>query len=246
MSRRPRAALLISFGQLTLDLRYGRPDAPQVPEPAAFVYVEDLDACKAYRGAERDYRERAATLSWLEREIDRPALAWPTPVCGTPMCLNLRHLEWTEPRSIDYPPGVCVYCGLLASTKDHLLPRTWTGETARRNVIVVPACHECNSVIGDRYAPAVDERRKIAQAKIRSRMRNKRLLAMPEWKPEEIRAMGRTMRSVIERGIHDRRVLVARLAWPEDPLYDFKAMQRSGIENPYAIGLLESSNGCAA
>lgn len=233
---RPTFSAQITLGQLALDLRYGPPQATQRHEPTKIDHAETPHACRPFDGPENRYRERAAHAVWLEREIDQPLLAWPTPTCGTPRCLNPDHLDWQSPSHIGYPQGVCVYCGMSANTKDHLLPRTWTGDAARHHVITVPACLECNVLIADRYIPAVNERRRIAQDQLRKR--NKRLLQMPDWTSEDIDQFGKTLRSTIERGLHDKKLIEARLAWPEDPHYDLRAMQQSGIENPYAVGLL--------
>lgn len=222
--------------QLALDLDFSPPASTQTDEPPQIDHAEGVRACRPFQGPENRWRQKAVEEAWIEEDIDRPALAWPTPICGTPKCLNLRHLEWRQPSVIHYPNGICVYCGQIADTKDHLLPVTWTGEAVRKHVVVVPACRECNSLISDRYAPAVNERRKLAHTAIRTKYR--KILKMPDWKRREIAEMGPTIRSVIERGMHDKKVLTTRINWPADPFYDLRAMERSGIENPYAIGLL--------
>lgn len=193
--------------------------------------------CIPYEGPEHRWREKVVELCWLETGVDHPELAWPTATCSTPMCLYLKHLAWQSPNKLAYPPGVCVYCGLLADTRDHLLPRTWTGEATRKHVLTVPACQQCNSTIADRYLPSITARRRQAQQHIAHKYAA--LLKMPEWTSEDIAAMGKTLRSTIERGVFDRDLTRARLAWPEDPDYDLRAMQISGIENPYQLGLIE-------
>lgn len=208
--------------------------------PTPLKRAQKPTGCIRFDGDERKWREKAVALCWVELGIDHPRLAWPTPTCGTPLCLNLPHLAWESPKRLEYPSGVCVYCGLIAGTKDHLLPRTWTGAAVRKKVLTVPACAECNSVISDRYAPSITERRRIAHAIIYKR--KKRLMNMPDWNQGDIEKLGSTLRSTIERGLHDRNVARARLAWPEDADYDVRAMQLSGIDNPYEIGLLENPN----
>lgn len=192
--------------------------------------------CVAYDGPENRWREKAASVTWIRLGVDRPSLSWPTPTCGTQLCLNPDHLAWESPARLEYPPGICVYCGVIAGTKDHLLPRTWTGEAVRRHVLVVPACGECNSYISDRYAPSITERRKLAHKAIIHRKR--RILNIPDWSDDEMAELGPTLRSTIQKGIHDKRLTQARLNWPEDPDYDLRVMQLSGIENPHEIGLL--------
>lgn len=193
--------------------------------------------CVSYQGPEKLWRAKVAELCWLDRGQSHPDLAWPTATCATPMCLHLDHLAWVSPRKLAYPPGVCIYCGMSADTKDHLLPRTWTGEAVRKHVLTVPACKQCNSAIGDRYLPSITARRKEAQTYIARQSAN--LLGMPEWTPEDLAEIGKTLRSTIERGIFDRQLARARLSWPEDRDYDLRAMQHSGIDNPYELGLLD-------
>lgn len=199
-------------------------------------FREPLDLCIEYDGDERQWRAKAAELLWLDLGIYQTTLHWPTAVCPTPTCLNLAHLAWEAPKKLAYPPGVCVYCGISAETRDHLLPRTWTGESVRRNVLTVPACRQCNTAINDRYAPSITARRKLSHDYIARK--NARLLRMPEWSPDEVAELGDSLRSTVERGVFNRRLTRARLAWPEDDDYDLRAMQISGIENPYELGLL--------
>jgi hypothetical protein len=64
------------------------------------------------------------------------------------------------------------------------------------------------------------------------------VLAMPDWTREQLSELGWTLKSVVDRGMNEKRLVEARLAWPEDRDYDLRAMQLSGIENPYDIGLI--------
>lgn len=243
-----RIRLLIELGQLSLGLRYGPPDATQTSvRPGMVKVVEPTDRsaqkrsgatdCEPFDGPDHRWRERVLYLAFVELGVEQPRLAWPTPTCGTQKCLTFTHLAWKAPKRLEYPAGVCIYCGLLASTEDHLLPRTWTGETVRRHVLTVPACLECNSCIGDRYLPSITRRRAEAQLHIAKKCR--KVLAMPEWTPEALAELGKTLRSLVERGLHEQKLARARLAWPEDPDYDLRVTHLSGIENPYEIGLLD-------
>jgi hypothetical protein len=192
--------------------------------------------CEPFDGPPTRWREKALDLTWIELAVEHPPLSWPFPQCGTPLCLNLGHLTWESPRRLLYPEGICVYCGLEATTRDHLLPRTWTGDAIRRHVLTVPACQQCNSIIGDRFVLSITDRRKYAQERIADKNRN--LLNMPAWTPDEIAKLGKSLRSVVERGVFDRALLRDRLSWPKDPDYDVRAMQQSGIANPSELGLL--------
>lgn len=44
-----------------------------------------------------------------------------------------------------YPKPVCAYCGGLATTRDHVLPKLLFGDPLPLEMITVPACVECNA-----------------------------------------------------------------------------------------------------
>ena len=114
------------------------------------------------------YQARARLAYEVAGDTDLEKHAWLRSTCGN-RCINPAHLVAHQPVKIAYPAGVCVYCGFPAGTKDHLVPRAWTGETRRQRVAVVPACADCNSRIGAFGSANVSERRKHAQASIRRR-----------------------------------------------------------------------------
>ena len=63
----------------------------------------------------------------------------------------------------DAPRSVCLYCGDVASTLDHCPPlasaHLWEKSTrSRPKFLLVPACCECNSLLGDRHLVSLDER----------------------------------------------------------------------------------------
>ena len=153
-------------------------------------------------------------------------------------CLNAQHMLVRSPRVIAYPPGVCVYCGFPAGTKDHLLPRTVTGEARRQFVAVVPACGECNSLIGSFSQPNISERREWAHAALRRKKRA--TLNTKDFCEQELAEFGPGLREYVKNGMRDKQVLIARLAWPDDPFYDIAAWQRSGITDPIALGLVDN------
>lgn len=237
---RCRARTAVSRFQLEFDYAV----EPERPTPQKRSQRLNAGACMPFDGEETKWRAKATQLCWINLGVERAALAWPTPTCQTPLCLNLDHLAWESPKRLEYAPGICVYCGVIAGTMDHLLPRTWTGEVARRNVLTVPACGECNSAIGDRYAPSITRRRRIAHDYVARK--NRRVLNMPAWTPEDVQKLGPTLRSSVEKGIHERKLARARLSWPEDADYDLRAMQLSGIDNPYELGLITRTEEMAA
>lgn len=206
-------------------------------EPNCWCEARDLDACiHATVGSRLDlYQQRARLAFEVAGDVDLQPQAWIVATCGN-LCLNPQHLIARQPRVIAYPPGVCVYCGFPAGTKDHLVPRAWSGETRRASVAVVPACAECNSQIGASAATSIHERRAIAHAGLK---RKKRLtLGVKEWTPGELRELGPGLRQHVKARQREKQVILARLAWPEDPFYDMRAWQKSGIDDPVALGII--------
>ena len=160
--------------------------------------------------------------------------AWVLTTCEQ-RCVNAQHLYVVQPTKIAYAPGQCVYCGVPSGTQDHLTPRTISGETRRHWVATVPACGECNSLIGTAHMLGVHERRAIAHERLAKKKRA--TLATPDRSPREMREFGPTMRKFIESKAAEKQLILARLNWPEDPLYDLRAFQKSGIEDPVLMGL---------
>lgn len=150
----------------------------------------------------------------------RPGPGWTIrATCGEPFCVE--HVELIAPIHPAYPFGVCVYCGLPGDTRDHILPRTWTGDSDRTRVVTVPACRECNSAIGDTFAPTVAERREIAHRYIRKRYA--RYLRYVVRGKSDLAQMGHLMRVATIAAREKHEVTIGRLAWPTDPLYDVRA-----------------------
>lgn len=124
-------------------------------------------------------------------------------------------------RHPDYPAGDCVYCGETATTRDHLIPRNFSGESERAIVPVVPACVECNSTLGARYMPDVQERRDWLHARYKAKYRRHMRKVM--WGPSDMKQFGPQVRTVIARGMAEHERIVRRLAWPTSPTYDYDA-----------------------
>jgi glutaredoxin len=62
---------------------------------------------------------------------------------------GVRTITYSKP----IPPGTrCHYCGLLANTRDHIVPDTAGGSRSWWNL--VPACADCNLAKADRQACA--------------------------------------------------------------------------------------------
>lgn len=167
-------------------------------------------------GSPDDYQDIGSRLV-----SPRPAPGYSIkPSCSMPNCVV--HVDYIAPLVPAYPAGVCVYCGWPAGTKDHILPVSWTGLAVRSRTVTVPACAECNSAIGDTYAPTVEERREVAHRYLRRRYA--RYLRAIMWGESDLDAMGHTMRTAAVRHMNRHEAIMQRLAWPIDPLYDTRAL----------------------
>lgn len=195
----------------------------------------DRVQCRNWNGNIRHYqREAAHALTMAGRE---PApWVWITPACGNTVCIESEHLIAQAPVRLAYPSHVCVYCGRRASSRDHLLPRNWSGDARRRFVVTVPACGTCNSLLGDVLTWSITERRAIAHARARKRFAKLlRTVDREEWELEEF---GPGLRDYIVDEMAKKAEVLRMLDWPTDPAYDARALQRSGIEDPWAVGLI--------
>jgi hypothetical protein len=116
---------------------------------------------------------------------------------------------------------VCVYCGILADTEDHVVPRHLlmrAGELGldlsrvmRMKQWVHPACHECNSMLSGRLFATIKERRAAAHAGIRRKYAS--YLRIPDWTDAELATMGPKAQAEIIAGIAVRDWVRGRLRW---------------------------------
>jgi hypothetical protein len=191
--------------------------------------------CKPLQDRPTHYQQVVSEYWMHYHDRTIPLFGYLRPICETDLCTEVEHLELTYAVKLDYPAGVCVYCGLAGNSVDHILPRTWTGDGgARSNVYTVPSCAECNSAINDAYAPSITLRREIAHKYIRRRYRSVLRMILPT--PDELEEYGPGLRSYIEDGIANRELILDRLNWP--PVgFDQRAAERSGID-PYESGLI--------
>lgn len=94
-------------------------------------------------------------------------------------------------RRIDPFDGRCVYCGQRASTVDHVPPlesvygmgSDWYVKRGVR-FIKVPACGECNSLLGSRPLETVRERQVFIERQLDKRYEE--LLTRPKWRLDEL------------------------------------------------------------
>lgn len=189
-----------------------------------------------WKGHPRRYQLVAQDV--YQAETQRALLPWSLirTTCNVPMCLDFDCMVVLSPVAIRYPVGTCTYCGEPARGRDHLLPKPVTGAALRHQVLTVTSCADCNTRINDFPSACVTDRRQKAHDSIRRTMA--RTLQVPTKTPAELRQMGPTLRSAAITHNRKREWLLARLAWPDDPYYDLRSFQRSGIDDPVALGLI--------
>lgn len=199
---------------------------------SGFVSTEE---CITWRGARRVYQHAASESLTLEGFEPAP-YSWIFPACGNELCVQPDHLRVYAPVRLEYPRGLCIYCGRTCASRDHLMPRTWTGDAVRRFTAIVPACGTCNSLLRDTLTWSITERRAICRVRLRKHFA--RVLRTVDHTLDELEEYGPTLRSYIENAISAKREVERMLSWPTDPHYDLRAFERSGIENPYMVGIL--------
>lgn len=202
-----------------------------------FVKPTTIATHNAWTGRPVHYQERARLAFSIHYDRQVLPWAWITSRCDVAMCLRPECMAVHAPKRIAYPDGVCVYCGDPAGTMDHLLPRPATGDALRGQVALVPSCGNCNSRICDFPSPNIGDRRRRAQLSIERGYRL--LLASPHKDAEYLRHIGPALKSVAIKNNAKRVWVKLRLSWPDDPFYDLRAFQQSGVEDPVAIGMCD-------
>jgi 5-methylcytosine-specific restriction endonuclease McrA len=111
----------------------------------------------------------------------------------------------------------CHYCGLPADTIDHTIPQhliarvDYSGIDIPDSLLTVPACRECNVLIGGSVFATVDERARYLKSRLRKRYRS--VLKTPVWSTGELEEMSDKMREYISSAAKARKCIEDRLAW---------------------------------
>jgi len=118
----------------------------------------------------------------------------------------------------------CYYCGLPAESTDHVVPQSMLDDwirlgdledydlaTGRGRRLTVPSCQQCNSMLGGKYDPTLGDRK--MRVKVRLRKKYERVLATPDWTPEQLATLGPRLRGHVERAIRMRDLVRRRIAW---------------------------------
>lgn len=139
--------------------------------------------------------------------------------------------------------SLCTYCGIVADTVDHTVPRHLLQRAGDLGVDLstvirirkwtVPACRECNSTLGGRIFPTLVERRAAAKAHIRKSYAS--FLRTPDWTEAELAEVGEKTRRDIVYALAMREWTRARLRWNGWSGTELEA--ETHIEAVYALSL---------
>lgn len=205
-----------------------------MPQRTRITYAAKIP-CKNWDGDLNAYQKHAADAYYIAGNDLQP-WDWITPLCGNPRCIEPEHLAIQPNIKLRYPHGIRIYCGRPGFTRDHLLPRNWTGEARRHFVVTVPACRTCNTLLRDTLTWSITERRALAHERIRRHYA--KVFRVIDRTPEELKDYGPNIRAAIVDGMERKKEVIRMLEWPEDPGYDARALAHSGIDDPWSIGLL--------
>jgi 5-methylcytosine-specific restriction endonuclease McrA len=118
-------------------------------------------------------------------------------------------------RSIALAEYICVYCGQIGDTIDHVPPTSarnklrWLGLLHTVEQVEVRACRECNSALSDQGYWTVRERKRYIKGWLQRRYA--RFLNIPEWTPDELLELGRGLQDMVVGGIHMQNRIIRRL-----------------------------------
>jgi len=86
------------------------------------------------------------------------------------------------------PGSQCVYCGNEAEVLDHAYPASREPSLAPEGMLLlVPACHECNGLLGDELHQNMSQRKEYLRRRLKKKYA--KILNAPAWSDEEIAAL---------------------------------------------------------
>ena len=105
----------------------------------------------------------------------------------------------------------CTYCGSISSIhRDHVVPVSSTGLPRNYSLgEIVPACAECNALLGDKMFTSVRSRAEYLLGVYPKRYR--KILNTPDWTEEELEDLSYALRHTVEQGIQDREYINQRI-----------------------------------
>jgi hypothetical protein len=117
-----------------------------------------------------------------------------------------------------YSTTPCFYCGLQATCEDHSYPLMALSQLlaegqppAKRQLTIVPSCHECNGILADHLFPNQSARKRFIKKRLRQKYQ--RIFTLPTWEEAEIRELGTTLQVYVRQGVDLKKLLNERLWW---------------------------------
>lgn len=111
----------------------------------------------------------------------------------------------------------CTYCGQVSDTLDHVPPlnmvyiKAEVGLECEGPFVKVPACSECNMLLGKVHKVSIKERR--AHIKDAIKKKYKRFLKIPNWDEDELEDVDPAFARDIRASVHFANHVRARLRW---------------------------------
>jgi hypothetical protein len=113
----------------------------------------------------------------------------------------------------------CVYCGCLWQADDHVPARKWVHSLGTQyfsnvNLLTVPTCHECNSILGAIAIHTIAERKSYINEKLL--VRYKSLLKSPAWLKADKDELGYNLNKFVNTAQFERERLEERLKYSSE------------------------------
>jgi hypothetical protein len=116
----------------------------------------------------------------------------------------------------------CVYCGMHATTLDHVFPvviaarleirRPGVRATLGQGLNLVPACMSCNAIAGCYPFTSIRAKRDYIQGKLRTKLAKH--LLMPDWSADDLAALDYRLRTHVLAGLRLQKQASMRCNWP--------------------------------
>ena len=118
----------------------------------------------------------------------------------------------------------CYYCGLTATSIDHVVSQKILNGAMRSGDIdslielyghgrtmTVPACQQCNSILGATYDRTLADRKTRLKLRLRKKLAND--LSMPDWSEAQQRELSPRLQQYVLQGLERRRIAQERIRW---------------------------------
>lgn len=110
---------------------------------------------------------------------------------------------------------ICVYCGMLADSVDHIIPISILGKLSNLSNEIesntIPCCRECNYLAGSSFFQSFADKKTYVNGQIRAKYY--KTLRIPEWSKEELKDVGPNARTDICAFIRKKQIILERLEY---------------------------------